>query len=100
HQSQNKNLIIPPKPLSQLNKIITHTHQHIHIFFPSNQLLFTLPNINFISPLLQRHYPHTTPLFPQNYHIKLPINNAHFYHPIHPPSLLPPQPPNNLIKLT
>ncbi|WP_458860221.1 DNA polymerase III subunit beta family protein, partial [Staphylococcus epidermidis] len=64
HQSQNKNLIIPPKPLSQLNKIITHTHQDIHIFFPSNQLLFTLPNINFISPLLQPHYPDTTRLFP------------------------------------
>ena len=45
--------------------------EDIDIFFASNQVLFKVGNVNFISRLLEGHYPDTTRLFPENYEIKL-----------------------------
>ena len=93
-ESENKNVIIPGKALSELNKIMSD------IFFASNQVLFRVGNINFISRLLEGHYPDTTRLFPENYEIKLGINNGDFYHAIDRASLLAREGGNNVIKLS
>ena len=76
--SENKNVIIPGKALSELR----------------------VGHVNFISRLLEGHYPDTTRLFPENYEIKLGINNGEFYHAIDRASLLAREGGNNVIKLS
>ncbi|MDK9852391.1 DNA polymerase III subunit beta [Staphylococcus equorum] len=99
-KSENKNVIIPGKALSELNKIMTDSEEEIDIFFASNQVLFKVGNVNFISRLLEGHYPDTSRLFPENYEIKLGINNGEFYHAIDRASLLAREGGNNVIKLS
>lgn len=99
-ESENKNVIIPGKALSELNKIMTDSEEEIDIFFASNQVLFKVGNVNFISRLLEGHYPDTSRLFPENYEIKLGINNGEFYHAIDRASLLAREDGNNVIKLS
>ncbi|QHW35883.1 DNA polymerase III subunit beta [Staphylococcus ursi] len=97
---QDKNVIIPGKALAELNKIMTDSEDHIDIFFASNQVLFRVGNVNFISRLLEGHYPDTSRLFPENYEIKLGLNNSDFYHAIDRASLLAREGGNNVIKLS
>ena len=96
----DKNVIIPGKALSELNKIMTDSEEEIDIFFASNQVLFRVGHVNFISRLLEGHYPDTSRLFPENYEIKLTINNGDFYHAIDRASLLAREGGNNVIKLS
>ena len=97
--SENKNVIIPGKALSELNKIMSDSDEEIDIFFASNQVLFKVGNVNFISRLLEGHYPDTTRLFPENYEIKLGLDNGEFYHAIDR-ALLAREGGNNVIKLS
>lgn len=97
---EDKNVIIPGKALAELNKIMTDSEDHIDIFFTSNQVLFRVGNVNFISRLLEGHYPDTSRLFPENYEIKLGLNNSDFYHAIDRASLLAREGGNNVIKLS
>ncbi|HCT0312127.1 TPA: DNA polymerase III subunit beta [Staphylococcus pseudintermedius] len=97
---EDKNVIIPGKALAELNKIMTDSEDHIDIFFASNQVLFRVGNVNFISRLLEGHYPDTSRLFPENYKIKLGLNNSDFYHAIDRASLLAREGGNNVIKLS
>ncbi|EGQ3179050.1 DNA polymerase III subunit beta [Staphylococcus pseudintermedius] len=97
---EDKNVIIPGKALAELNKIMTDSENHIDIFFASNQVLFRVGNVNFISRLLEGHYPDTSRLFPENYEIKLGLNNSDFYHAIDRASLLAREGGNNVIKLS
>lgn len=97
---ENKNVIIPGKALAELNKIMTENEEHIDIFFASNQVLFRVGHINFISRLLEGHYPDTSRLFPENYEIKLGLDNNDFYHAIDRASLLAREGGNNVIKLS
>lgn len=97
---EDKNVIIPGKALAELNKIMIDSEDHIDIFFASNQVLFRVGNVNFISRLLEGHYPDTSRLFPENYEIKLGLNNSDFYHAIDRASLLAREGGNNVIKLS
>ncbi|MDT0893327.1 DNA polymerase III subunit beta [Staphylococcus pseudintermedius] len=97
---EDKNVIIPGKALAELNKIMTDSEDHIDIFFASNQVLFRVGNVNFISRLLEGHYPDTSRLFPENYEVKLGLNNSDFYHAIDRASLLAREGGNNVIKLS
>ncbi|EJG1247048.1 DNA polymerase III subunit beta [Staphylococcus pseudintermedius] len=97
---EDKNVIIPGKALAELNKIMTDSEDYIDIFFASNQVLFRVGNVNFISRLLEGHYPDTSRLFPENYEIKLGLNNSDFYHAIDRASLLAREGGNNVIKLS
>ncbi|SUM45412.1 DNA polymerase III subunit beta [Staphylococcus intermedius NCTC 11048] len=97
---EDKNVIIPGKALAELNKIMTDSEEHIDIFFASNQVLFRVGHVNFISRLLEGHYPDTSRLFPENYEIKLGLNNSDFYHAIDRASLLAREGGNNVIKLS
>ncbi|EHV5308709.1 DNA polymerase III subunit beta [Staphylococcus pseudintermedius] len=97
---EDKNVIIPGKALAELNKIMTDSEDHIDIFFASNQVLFRVGNVNFISRLLEGHYPDTSRLFPENYEIKLGLNNSDFYHAIDRASILAREGGNNVIKLS
>ncbi len=96
----DKNVIIPGKALAELNKIMTESEEHIDIFFASNQVLLRVGNVNFISRLLEGHYPDTSRLFPENYEIKLALDNSDFYHAIDRASLLAREGGNNVIKLS
>ena len=97
---ENKNVIIPGKALAELNKIVTDSEDDINIFFASNQVLFKVGNINFISRLLEGHYPDTSRLFPENYETKIEMSNSDFYHAIDRASLLAREGGNNVIKLS
>ena len=99
-ESENKNVIIPGKALAELNKIMSDSEEDIDIFFASNQVLFKVGNVNFISRLLEGHYPDTSRLFPENYEIKIGIDNGEFYHAIDRASLLAREGGNNVIKLS
>ena len=77
---------------------MSDSDEDIDIFFASNQVLFRVGNVNFISRLLEGHYPDTTRLFPENYEIKLDINNGDFYHAID--LFLAREGGNNVIKLS
>ena len=97
---ENKNVIIPGKALAELNKIVTDSEDDINIFFASNQVLFKVGHINFISRLLEGHYPDTSRLFPENYETKIEMSNSDFYHAIDRASLLAREGGNNVIKLS
>lgn len=97
---EDKNVIIPGKALSELNKIVSDSEEDINIFFASNQVLFKVGHINFISRLLEGNYPDTTRLFPENYETKLTLDNSEFYHAIDRASLLAREGGNNVIKLS
>ncbi|ARJ50894.1 DNA polymerase III subunit beta [Staphylococcus lutrae] len=97
---EDKNVIIPGKALAELNKIMTDSDAYIDIFFASNQVLFRVNHINFISRLLEGHYPDTSRLFPENYETKLGLDNSEFYHAIDRASLLAREGGNNVIKLS
>ena len=79
---------------------MSDSDEEIDIFFASNQVLFKVGNVNFISRLLEGHYPDTTRLFPENYEIKLGLDNGEFYHAIDRASLLAREGGNNVIKLS
>ena len=96
----DKNVIIPGKALSELNKIVSDSEEDINIFFASNQALFKVGHINFISRLLEGNYPDTTRLFPENYETKIILDNSEFYHAIDRASLLAREGGNNVIKLS
>lgn len=96
----DKNVIIPGKALSELNKIVSDSEEDINIFFASNQVLFKVGHINFISRLLEGNYPDTTRLFPENYETKIILDNSEFYHSIDRASLLAREGGNNVIKLS
>ncbi|MCJ0967557.1 DNA polymerase III subunit beta [Mammaliicoccus sciuri] len=96
----DKNVIIPGKALSELNKIVSDSEEEINIFFASNQVLFKVGHINFISRLLEGNYPDTTRLFPENYETKIILDNSEFYHAIDRASLLAREGGNNVIKLS
>ncbi|WP_239748862.1 MULTISPECIES: DNA polymerase III subunit beta [unclassified Mammaliicoccus] len=96
----DKNVIIPGKALSELNKIVSDSEEDINIFFASNQVLFKVGHINFISRLLEGNYPDTTRLFPENYETKIILDNSDFYHAIDRASLLAREGGNNVIKLS
>ncbi len=96
----DKNVIIPGKALSELNKIVSDSEEDINIFFASNQVLFKVGHINFISRLLEGNYPDTTRLFPENYETKITLDNSEFYHAIDRASLLAREGGNNVIKLS
>ena len=98
-ESENKNVIIPGKALSELNKIMSDNDEDIDIFFASNQVLFKVGNVNFISRLLEGHYRYNTS-FHENYEIKLGLDNGEFYHAIDRASLLAREGGNNVIKLS
>ena len=97
---ENKNVIIPGKALAELNKLVTDSEDDINIFFASNQVLFKVGHINFISRLLEGHYPDTSRLFPENYETKIEMSNSDFYHAIDRASLLAREGGNNVIKLS
>lgn len=97
---ENKNVIIPGKALAELNKIVSDSEDDINIFFASNQVLFKVGHINFISRLLEGHYPDTSRLFPENYETKIEMSNSDFYHAIDRASLLAREGGNNVIKLS
>lgn len=96
----DKNVIIPGKALSELNKIVSDSEEDINIFFANNQVLFKVGHINFISRLLEGNYPDTTRLFPENYETKIILDNSEFYHAIDRASLLAREGGNNVIKLS
>ncbi|HCW35612.1 DNA polymerase III subunit beta [Mammaliicoccus sciuri] len=96
----DKNVIIPGKALSELNKIVSDSEEDINIFFASNQVLFKVGHINFISRLLEGNYPDTTRLFPENYETKIILDNSEFYYAIDRASLLAREGGNNVIKLS
>lgn len=96
----NINAIIPGKALSELNKIISDDDETIDIFFASNQVLFKVGHVNFISRLLEGNYPDTSRLFPESYETSLAINNGDFFHAIDRASLLAREGGNNVIKLS
>ncbi|UXR76244.1 MULTISPECIES: DNA polymerase III subunit beta [unclassified Staphylococcus] len=96
----DKNVIIPGKALAELNKIMIDSDDHIDIYFAANQVLFRVGHVNFISRLLEGHYPDTSRLFPENYEIKLGLDNSEFYHAIDRASLLAREGGNNVIKLS
>ena len=81
-------------------KLCSDSDEDIDIFFPTTQVLFRVGYVNFISRLLEGHYPDTTRLFPENSEIKLGINNGEFYHAIDRASLLAREGGNNVIKLS
>ena len=96
----DKNVIIPGKALSELNKIVSDSEEDINIFFASNHVFFKVGHINFISRLLEGNYPDTTRLFPENYETKIILDNSEFYHAIDRASLLAREGGNNVIKLS
>ncbi|KAA1039516.1 DNA polymerase III subunit beta [Macrococcus equipercicus] len=96
----NINAIIPGKALSELNKIISDEDETIDIFFASNQVLFKVGHVNFISRLLEGNYPDTSRLFPDSYETSLALHNGDFFHAIDRASLLAREGGNNVIKLS
>ncbi|ULG71947.1 DNA polymerase III subunit beta [Macrococcus brunensis] len=97
---ENINVIIPGKALNELNKIISDEDESVDVFFASNQVLFKVGHVHFISRLLEGNYPDTSRLFPESYETSLTIDNHEFFHAIDRASLLAREGGNNVIKLS
>lgn len=98
--SNNSDIIIPSKNLSELVKILPiedDVNIDIHIF--SNKVIFKFNNILFQSRLVNGSYPNTKNLIPNDKLFDIRINKREFYNMVDRASILNNDRDNNVITL-
>ena len=94
-----KNIVIPGKSLSELNKIIDENDDEISISVTENQILFQTENIYFLSRLLEGNYPETSRLIPDQSKTTLLTKTKDLLQAIDRASLLARENKNSVVKL-
>ncbi|WP_182201669.1 DNA polymerase III subunit beta [Paraliobacillus salinarum] len=94
-----KNVVIPGKSLSELNKIIEDNEDTITISVTENQILFQTKHLYFLSRLLDGNYPETSRLIPDQSKTVIYAKTKELLQAIDRASLLAKENRNNVVKL-
>ena len=78
--SQQTEVIIPGRTLSELNRLIADQEEAVEIMVNPNksQVLFRLKDIELVSQLVQGTFPNYAQLIPQSYNTRLTVSVADF----------------------
>ena len=78
--SQQTEVIIPGRTLSELNRLIADQEEAVEIMVNPNksQVLFRLKDIELVSQLVQGSFPNYAQLIPQSYNTRLTVSVADF----------------------
>lgn len=98
--SENYNVVIPGKSLSELSKILDDNNDLIDIVITENQVLFKAEHLLFFSRLLEGNYPDTSRLIPTDSKTDVVVNTKEFLQAIDRASLLAKEGRNNVVKLS
>ncbi|QPC47933.1 DNA polymerase III subunit beta [Mangrovibacillus cuniculi] len=97
--SEEYNVVIPGKSLTELSKIVDDTTDPVDIVITENQILFKTKHILFFSRLLEGNYPDTSRLIPSESKTTMSIKTKEFLQAIDRASLLAREGRNNVVKL-
>lgn len=98
--SENYNVVIPGKSLSELSKILDDNNDLIDIVITENQVLFKAEHLLFFSRSLEGNYPDTSRLIPSDSKTDVVVNTKEFLQAIDRASLLAKEGRNNVVKLS
>lgn len=91
-------VVIPGKSLTELNKILEDTQDHISISVTENQILFRTKHLYFLSRLLDGNYPETSRLIPEQSKTIVFIDAKDLLQSIDRASLLAKESRNNVVR--
>ncbi|MBR7554477.1 DNA polymerase III subunit beta [Allobacillus sp. GCM10007491] len=94
-----RNIVVPGKSLSELNKILDDHQEKVYVSVSDNQILFKTANVNFLSRLLDGNYPETSRLIPEQSKTTVSIKSRELMQTIDRASLLAQDNRNNIVKL-
>lgn len=94
-----RNIVVPGKSLSELNKILDDHQEKVFVSVSDNQILFKTANVNFHSRLLDGNYPETSRLIPEQSKTTVSIKSRELMQTIDRASLLAQDNRNNIVKL-
>lgn len=83
-----RNIVVPGKSLSELNKILDDHQEKVFVSVSDNQILFKTANVNFHSRLLDGNYPETSRLIPEQSKTTVSIKSRELMQTIDRASLL------------
>ncbi|WP_210367584.1 DNA polymerase III subunit beta [Bacillus sp. REN3] len=98
--SENYNVVIPGKSLTELSKILDDSSDLVEIVITENQVLFKAKHLLFFSRLLEGNYPDTARLIPTESKTDVVVNTKEFLHAIDRASLLAREGRNNVVKFS
>lgn len=97
--SENINIIIPTKNLSEVSKIVDDNVDMIDIHIFSNKVIFKFDNLTILSRLINATFPDVTSKLPTNFKLDVTMDLNEFYSSIDRASLLSSEIDKNPIKL-
>ncbi|MGX9132812.1 DNA polymerase III subunit beta [Rummeliibacillus sp. JY-2-4R] len=98
--TEEANVVIPGKSLTELSKILSDTTTPVDIFMTNQQVLFKTSDVIFFSRLLEGNYPETARLIPDEYNTTVTINGKSLLQAIDRASLLAREDRNNVVRLS
>lgn len=98
--SEEMNVVIPGKSLTELSKILSDSPHPVDIFMTNQQVLFKTPDVLFFSRLLEGNYPDTSRLIPEESSTIVTINGKSLLQGIDRASLLAREDRNNVVRFS
>lgn len=86
--SEESNIIIPNRTLSELIKLLTEDNKEIEIHIFTNKVIFKFENIEFLTRLISGNFPDTNKLIPETFELELTVSYKDIYSAIDRASLL------------
>ncbi len=98
--TEEANVVIPGKSLTELSKILSDSTTPVDIFMTNQQVLFKTSDVIFFSRLLEGNYPETSRLIPEEYNTTVTINGKSLLQAIDRASLLAREDRNNVVRFS
>ncbi len=95
-----RNIVVPGKSLSELNKILEDNQEKVYVSVSDNQILLKTANVSFLSRLLEGNYPETSRLIPDQSKTTIAVKSRELMQAIDRASLLASDNRNNIVKLS
>lgn len=97
--SENINIIIPTKNLSELVKLMSEDEENIEMHIFNNKVIFKFDSITMMTRLISGTYPDTSKLIPNEFNLTMKVKLSDFFSAIDRASLLTNESDKNTIKL-
>ncbi len=97
--TENDNIIIPSKNISELIKILPESTSNLEIHIFNNKILFKQDNLLFQSRLISGNYPNVNNLIPNDSFLKIKANLSDLYDVIDRASILTSDKEKNIVTL-
>ena len=97
--TENINIIIPTKNLSELVKLMNGEEELVEMHIFNNKVIFKFGNITMMTRLISGTYPDTSKLIPTEFSLNIKVKLQDFYSAIDRASLLTNENDKNTIKL-